>query len=148
MRLFRSETGKVPGRSSSSSTSHIIRQIGITIGLLGLTACGLIILIFVPQIIGGIFLGILMSSGESVLHTNASPNDQITAIVVSGSCGITCGCTVRVDLRTDDQYIKDIWRGNDVCDATITWISDREFYILYNKNQQTRIDVHTLGLTP
>ncbi|MBN1991318.1 MAG: hypothetical protein JW953_01335 [Anaerolineae bacterium] len=149
MKFLRAKTGGISVQSSlSSSTLHTIHQVGMIIGLPGLAVCGLVIWIFVLQIVGGIFLGILMASGESVLHITASPDDQITAIIVSDGCGITCRCTVRVDLKTKDQYLENIWRGNDVCDATVTWISDREFYILDDKNQQTRIDVRALGLTP
>ncbi|MEW5958219.1 MAG: hypothetical protein AB1801_10875 [Chloroflexota bacterium] len=130
------------------STSRIFREVGTIIILLGLAVGVLLACSFVLQIMGGIFLGVLMSSGETVLHSTPSPDNKITALVISDGCGITCGCTVRVDLKKNDQYIEDIWRGIDVCEATVIWLSPTEFNILDDNNQSTRIDVHTVGLSP
>ena len=133
---------------SSPAKSHIFRQVGSIIGWLGLSACLLVVGLLCPQIIGGIVLGMLMASGESALHSVVSLDNQITALVISDSCGATCGCTVRVDLKTDDQYLEEVWRGIEVCDATVTWLSPTELYILDDNDQRARIDARSLGLSP
>ncbi len=146
------EKPSVPSTSSLSrgfyQVGYVISLLGYTISLLGVVACAIFVCPFVLQIAGGICLGILMSSGESIVHSIPGPDNQITALVVSDSCGVTCGCTVRVDLTTDDQHVEEIWRGIDVCDATVTWLSATELNIVDDKEQQTQIDIRVLGLSP
>lgn len=89
-----------------------------------------------------------MASGESVNHSVVSPDNQITALVISDGCGATCGCTIRVDLKTNKKRIEEVWRGIDVCDATIIWLSPTDFYVLDDEGQRTQINVRTLGLSP
>jgi hypothetical protein len=132
--------------TSLSSQLHFFRQVGSIIGWVGLSGCLLGLGLLCPQIIGGIVLGLLMASGESVVHSAVSPDNQITALVISDSCGATCGCTVRVDLKTDDQYFETVWRGIDVCDATVTWLNPTEFYVLDDRGQWTQLNVQMLGL--
>ena len=127
-----------------SSRPRILAFIGWGILIL----CGLVVCSFISLIGGGIFLGILMSSGESELHSVANSSNQIIALAISDGCGATCGCTVRVDVKTDDQYVKEVWRGIDICDITITWLTAAEFTISANGEQQAQIDVRSLGLSP
>jgi hypothetical protein len=97
---------------------------------------------------GGIVLGILMASGESELHAIISPDKETTALVIADDCGATCGCTTRIDVKTSSDYKKEVWRGIDVCDAQIEWISSTEFYILADNGQKIYIDISTLEFSP
>jgi hypothetical protein len=85
-----------------SPSSDNLRQVGLDLSLLALAACLIFVYLFGLQIARGVFLGSLMSSKENIA-TLSSPDHQITALVVSDSCGTTRHCTVRVELKTEDR---------------------------------------------
>jgi len=57
----------------------------------------------------------IMSSGESILHSNMNHENTITVNVISDSCGATCDCTTRLDLSWNNAVKKEIYRVNDAC---------------------------------
>jgi hypothetical protein len=87
----------------------------------------------------------LLQNG-TVLHTIKNPSGQIAAVVISDGCGITCGCTIRVDLQTPKQYYKEVLRRVDVCDADIVWMSDTTFEISSYDQGYERFDIGSLGI--
>jgi hypothetical protein len=84
----------------------------------------------------------------TLLHTITSPDQQLKALVFSDGCGITCGCTVRVDLETRNHYLTEIFRGIDVCDVEITWVDNRVFTLRDNNGQHRSFDVRILHQAP
>ena len=98
----------------------------LIIGLLISAAC----LYFGGPIAGGIFLGIMMSSGESILHSDINPENTITVNVISDSCGATCDCTTRLDISWNKVVKKEIYRVNDACDLEIKWLDEYRFEVI------------------
>jgi hypothetical protein len=93
-----------------SPSSANFRQVGIDLSLLALVAGLIFVYLFGLQIARGVFLSTLTSRRENVAAVS-SPEHQVTALVVSDSCGITSGCTVPVEFKTDDPHVEEIWRG-------------------------------------
>jgi hypothetical protein len=77
-----------------------------------------------------------------------SPNNKSEALVMSDSCGATCKCAVRVDVKAANSYQKQIWRGLDACDATVTWLNNAKLNIVDDNGKQTQIDLKMNGLSP
>ena len=99
-------------------------------------------------VLGGLFMGILMSMGESVNQTVPSPAGDMAVLVVSDGCGATCACTVRIDLRTTERYFKEIYRVVDSCDVTVTWLDSTTFRIVDRSGVETVIDLRALEIIP
>jgi hypothetical protein len=118
---------------------------------LGLLILALILsfILLVGFLIGGaIFMGFMMASSEVVQHKVNSPDGQITALVIEDDCGATCGCQMRIDLKSDSQYLQEVYRSWTACDANVTWVSPTELYILDDEGRQEQIDTQLLGLSP
>src|SRR5690349_15481161 len=76
-----------------------IKQVSqILIALIGI-ATVLVCLSFGMQIVSGIALGIMMSSGgDTVLHSDPNTSNTIIVHAVSDDCGATCDCSTRIDI--------------------------------------------------
>lgn len=107
-------------------------------------------------IIGGIaaiifyvaFIAFALSSVDSEVlqHSVPSPDNTISALVISDDCGATCGCRMRVDLQSGDQYLKEVFRDEEACDASITWQDAEHFEVQTDSGKSTVIDVNVWGL--
>lgn len=104
--------------------------------LLGVATCSLLL---------ACLLLFLFSDGTT-LHILPHPTAPITALVVSDSCGATCRCTVRVDLKAEHRSVREVYRGRD-CDAEASWQSPVLLYIQDNDGEKLDLDIRTLGLS-
>jgi len=135
--------------SRIASKIGCLKRIFLTIIFGYLITLSLSLVAIIPcHVFATIFMGIMLANSEVELHTISSPDKKITALVIRDDCGATCSCNTRVDLETSSEYIEEIWRGIDVCDAEINWITPTEFYILDDNRQRTYIDTSTYILSP
>jgi hypothetical protein len=97
-----------------------------------------------------IFMFITFGSSDSkndvLQHSFISSDSKITALVIRDDCGATCSCKMRVDLKSDSQYLKEIFRDTEACDAVITWLDAEHLKIETDFGKQVLIDINTLGL--
>jgi hypothetical protein len=126
----------LPARVSHDRLTHPT-VVGIAIGLLLMVANG--------SFVSVCLLGFLLDDG-TVLHTVPHPTAPITALVVSDSCGATCRCTVRVDLKAEHRYVRDVYRGTG-CDAEAFWQSPVLLHIQDNDGGKLDMDIRSLGLS-
>lgn len=83
------------------------------------------------QIAGGIFLGILMSSGgDTVLHSDPNPDKTIVVHAVSDDCGATCDCSTRLDITYGQETKEGVYRVHDACDVEIKWLDQYRFEVI------------------
>lgn len=77
------------------------------------------------DIAGGVFLGLLLASGnsEDLIETSVSPNNDYTLEAYCENGGATTGFAVRVYLITDGGK-KEIYFQYHKADAVINWESD------------------------
>jgi hypothetical protein len=89
----------------------------------------------------------LSSAGSEVLqHSVPSPDNTISALVIRDDCGATCSCRMRVDLQAGKQYLKEVYRDEEACDASITWQDAEHFEVQTDSGKSTVIDVNVWGL--
>jgi hypothetical protein len=86
----------------------------------------------------------LMAFGhrDTILHSAASPNQTMEAYLISDGCGATCDCTVRLDIQTESAYHRSVWRGIDICDASITWVDNSKLLL-----SESPAEVYVVDLT-
>jgi hypothetical protein len=82
-----------------------------------------------------------------VEETTHSPDQRVTALVISDDCGATCSCSLRVDLKTEQRYVREVYR-NDACKAWITWQSRTRFRIEADNGGDQQLDIAAFGLAP
>ncbi|MBL8100753.1 MAG: hypothetical protein JNK81_16345 [Anaerolineales bacterium] len=122
---------------SKISIKQVSRGILSVIGILGLLICSSI----GAQIAGGIFLGILMSSGgDTILHSDPNVGNTIIVHAVSDDCGVTCDCSTRLDIEYEDKIEKGVYRIHDVCDVEIRWLDEYKFEVIYKDRIQIILD--------
>jgi hypothetical protein len=90
--------------------------------------------------------GLLLDDGV-VEETTHSPDQRVTALVIGDDCGATCSCSLRVDLKTEQRYVREVYRS-DACEAWITWQSQTRFRIEDDNGGDQQIDMATFGLAP
>ena len=92
-----------------SPPSANFRQIGLDLSLLALAACLIYLYLSGLQIAREVFLDTIMASGEKVVDAVSTPDNQITPLIISESCGIRCSCPLQIDLKTYEQYTEEFW---------------------------------------
>lgn len=95
-----------------------------------------------------ILMGIGMASDEVVQHEVASPDGEITALVIRDDCGATCSCAMRVDLKTSTEYVEEVYRSFSACDAQVVWQGSTEFRVEDDAGGEELIDVRDWGISP
>lgn len=123
----------------------VTRIIVIVIGIAALLGC----LFIGVQIAGGIYLGILMSSGgDTILHSDPNPNNTIIVHVVSDSCGATCDCSTRIDITFGQETKEGVYRVHDACDLEIKWLDEYRFEVIDKWGETVVLDARDLKNKP
>jgi hypothetical protein len=119
----------------------ILKIIGFTalVVLIGIVAAAIFYIAFVA-------FALSSSDNEVLQHTVTSPDNTISALVIRDDCGATCGCQMRVDLQAGEQYLKEVYRDEEACDALITWQDAEHFEVRSDSGKSIVIDVNLLGL--
>jgi hypothetical protein len=131
-----------------------IRKVLVRNGCITAALALVLVNIVVVLFFGMVFLfGFLFLSFASALHPDAvlqsasnGSDPSVVAYVISDSCGTTCECTIRVDVETSTQKYIEVWRGIDVCNAQITWITDTTFIITETANIEMIERAHTIDV--
>jgi hypothetical protein len=111
------------------------------------TLCSTILLALAgPAFVAQCLLGVILDDGI-VQHTVPHPKAPITALVIRDDCGATCGCHMRVDLKTDHHYLREVYRGPRACDAEVSWQSPVLLHIQDDDGGERDLDIRTLGLS-
>ena len=107
----------------------------------------LLLAFFGPGLLLAACMFALLLDDGLVQYSARSPDQRITALVIGDDCGATCSCSIRVDLKTDQRYIREVYRS-DACDGTVTWLSATQFDIRDDDGGQQQLDTRMFGLTP
>jgi len=92
-------------------------------------------------------LAIMLWLGDGVIQQRVlNPNQRITALVIRDDCGATCRCEVRVDLKTQTDYRREVYRSYSACDATIVWQNASELDIWDDDGRHQHVNIQALGL--
>lgn len=110
---------------------------GVAMSLLILLAC-----------LGVMLVAPWAADTDVVKHEVAGPNGEITALVIADDCGATCDCAMRVDLKTADQYIREVYRSFEACDAEVRWMSATELWVEDDGGGEELIKVQEWGISP
>jgi hypothetical protein len=141
---MRTEPNQPNQKENKFPIKHVVYAIIVTIiGIVALSSC----LYFGTLIAGSIFMGIMMSSGESVLHSDPNPDNTIIVHVVSDGCGATCDCTTRVDISYGDDKKQEIYR-DDACDLEIKWLDNYRFEVIDKLGETVVLDARDYEGTP
>lgn len=82
----------------------------------------------------------------ATLHVAPPPSAPITALVIEDDCGATCECHMQVDLKTDRQYFREVYRRWKACDAEVSWRSPLLLHILDDDGGERDLDIRSWGL--
>jgi len=128
----------IPARAGSSISTRRI-TIGVSLGILAVVgSCSLV---------SACLLFFVLDDGKGVTqHVVQHPVSRVTALVIRDDCGATCGCEIRVDLKTDERYLREVYRSWTACAAEATWQSPTELHIIDDDGHEQYIDMHSLGL--
>jgi hypothetical protein len=111
------------------------------------TLCSAILLALAgPGFVAQCLLGVILDDGV-VQHTVPHPKAPIIALVIRDDCGATCGCHMRVDLKTDHRYVREVYRGPRACDAEASWQSPVLLHIQDDDGGVRDLDIGSLGLS-
>lgn len=92
-------------------------------------------------------LVLMLSLGDGATQQRVvSPDQRITALVIRDDCGATCGCEMRVDLKSQTDYRREVYRSYSACDATIVWQNPSELDIWDDDGRHQHVNVQALGL--
>jgi len=121
-----------------SITTHPITLISLSALLIAFFGPGLVL--------ASCLLALLLDDGV-VEEATRSPDRRVTALVIGDDCGATCSCSLRVDLKTDQRYVREVYRS-DACAAWVTWQDQTHFRIEDDDGGDQQVDLHTFGLAP
>jgi hypothetical protein len=109
-------------------------------------ASALLLAFFGPGLLlASCMLALLLDDG--VVQASAqSPDKRVTALVIRDDCGATCSCTIRVDLKSAQRYVREIYRS-DACDGTVTWQNATQFRVRDDDGGQQQFDTRMFGLS-
>lgn len=98
----------------------------------------LLVVVFCPGLLLASCMLTLLQDDGVTQHVVPRPDGQWTAYVIRDDCGATCGCTVRVDIRTDRRYVREVFRSGTDCDAVVTWQSPHIIAVFADQQQHLR----------
>ena len=121
--------------------SPVFKIIGFTVlvVLIGIVAAVILYVAFVAFALPSV-------DSEVLQHTVPSHDNTISALVIRDDCGATCSCRIRVDLQSGEQYLKEVFRDEEACDASITWQDAEHFEIQTDSGKSIVIDVNVVGI--
>jgi hypothetical protein len=139
--------GSICGLLGAAFVQNVVPAKLITGKLSLVSISTLLVAFFGPGLmLASCMMALLLDDGD-VFDRIPSPNHRVTALLIADDCGATCSCEIRIDLNTEQRYVREVYRS-DACEVWATWQSDTQLYIRDSDGNQTEIDTRTFGLTP
>ena len=128
--------------SLCSSSEKLITSRITTVGLMSL-----LIGFFGPGLLLASCLTLFLLDDATPFDQVSNPDHRITALLIADDCGATCSCEIRVDLETDQQYVREVYR-TEACDLWATWQSTSRLQLKDDRGKEAQINVQDFGITP